>query len=69
MGKKDILSLTLKELEDEIISLGEKKFRARQIYEWIHLKRVSDFSQMSNISAQFRETLIQNFCIKNLINF
>ena len=38
--KIDILSLSLIELEDIIVSLGEKKFRAKQIFQWLHLKKV-----------------------------
>lgn len=63
----DILSLTREELAAELTALGEKAFRAKQIYEWLHVKRVTDFSQMSNISAQLRDTLEKKFCIKSLI--
>lgn len=66
MEKADILSLTLNELEEKIVALGEKKFRALQIYEWLHVKRVTDFSEMSNLSAQFRIKLAELFCLKNL---
>ncbi len=64
--KKDILSMSLNELEENIIELGEKKFRARQIYEWLHQKRITDFSQMTNISAQLQDKLDNYFCIKKL---
>ena len=47
--KIDILSLSKDELTAEIVSMGEKTFRAKQIYDWLHVKKVSDFSQMSNI--------------------
>lgn len=67
MEKKDILSLSREELASELSAMGEKSFRARQIYEWLHTKRVTDFSQMSNISAQLREELSKKFCIKSLI--
>ena len=66
LDKIDILALTLNELEDKIVELGEKKFRALQIYEWLHVKRVTEFSQMTNVSAQFRNQLSLNFCLKNL---
>jgi 23S rRNA (adenine2503-C2)-methyltransferase len=59
--------MTLNELEDNIIELGEKKFRAQQIYEWLHKKRVTNFSEMTNISAQLKDKLIENFCINKLI--
>ena len=67
MEKTDILSLTAEELTAELIALGEKAFRAKQIYDWLHVKRVTDFSRMSNISAQLRDTLERKFCIKSLI--
>ena len=67
MEKTDILSLSREELSAELTAMGEKAFRAKQIYEWLHIKKVTDFSQMSNISAQLREELSKKFCIKSLI--
>lgn len=65
--KKDILSLTSKELEAIIVSeMSEKKFRAKQIFDWLHVKKVSDFSDMTNISADLRTKLDEKFCIKCL---
>ncbi len=64
--KKDILSLTRSQLKEEISLMGEKSFRAEQVYRWLHLERVKDFSQMSNISIQLREALKKKFCIKSL---
>lgn len=66
MEKIDILSLTLDELITEMEKAGEKSFRAKQIYEWLHKKRVVSFSQMTNISAQLRDKLESLFCIKSL---
>ncbi len=63
MEKKDILSLRLSELESAVLEMGEKKFRARQIYEWLHIKRVSSFSEMTNISLAFQTKLEDSFCI------
>ena len=57
MTKKDILSMTLSELEAEITALGEKKFRARQLYGWLHEKRVTAFSECSNLPKAFIEQL------------
>lgn len=65
--KIDILSLSREELAAELTAMGEKAFRAKQIYEWLHVKKVNDFSQMSNISAQLREQLSEKFCLKSLI--
>lgn len=66
MEKIDILSLTKDELTEKVIEMGEKSFRAKQIYEWLHVKKVVDFSEMSNLSAQFREELSRKFCVKSL---
>jgi 23S rRNA (adenine2503-C2)-methyltransferase len=64
--KKDILSCKLDELEAEIVSLGEKKFRGKQIYEWLHIKRVHSFDEMSNISLSLRTKLDENFYINRI---
>lgn len=66
MEKIDILSLSLDELEAELVKLGEKKFRAKQIFQWLHQKRVFSFDEMTNISVQLRSVLNENFCIKSL---
>ena len=66
MEKIDILSLTLTELEMEMINLGEKKFRAKQIFQWLHVKQIKDFSEMSNISLELRTKIIEHFCLKSL---
>ena len=59
--KKDIASLNWEELQKELLEAGEKKFRASQIYEWIHKKGAEDFSEMTNLSKALREKLEQNF--------
>ncbi len=61
--KKDILSLNLSELTDEIVALGQPKFRAKQIYRWLHKSFVTDFSQMSDLSLDLRAVLNDNFVI------
>ena len=66
MDKTDILSLTKDELSAAVAEMGEKPFRAKQVYDWLHVKKVTDFAQMSNISAQFREELSKKYCIKSL---
>ena len=61
--KKDILSLNLQELTNEITALGQPKFRAKQIYRWLHKAFVTEFSQMSDLSLSLRELLNDNFVI------
>ena len=61
MEKIDIKSLTLDRLKEEFISLGEKAFRATQVYEWLHVKLVQSFDEMTNLSKEFREKLKENY--------
>ena len=64
--KTDIKSLDLKELTAFVESLGEKAFRAKQIYQWLHGKQVTSFDEMSNISKTFIEKLKENSYLVNL---
>ena len=57
MDKKDILSLSLNELKIEMESIGEKAFRAKQVYEWLHTKLADSFEEMTNLSKGLREKL------------
>ena len=53
--KIDIKSLTLSELKEELARKGEKAFRAKQMYEWMHVKLAEGFDEMTNLSKDFRE--------------
>ncbi len=66
MDKIDILSLTLDELTEKIVEIGEKKFRAAQIFDWLHCKQAEGFSEMSNIPSSLSTKLDEIFCIKRL---
>ena len=66
MEKTDILSLSLEELIIALDALGEKKFRAEQIFSWLHVKKVTEFEEMTNISLELRTKLSENFYIKRL---
>ncbi|MBR3818674.1 MAG: 23S rRNA (adenine(2503)-C(2))-methyltransferase RlmN [Clostridia bacterium] len=55
--KTDILSMTFGELSDEFVFLGYPKFRAKQVYEWLHKHLVSDYDEMSNLPKNLREEL------------
>ena len=57
MEKTDIKSMDLQELQVFVETLGEKKFRAKQLYLWMHQKLVRDFGEMTNLSKAFREKL------------
>lgn len=66
MDKRDIKSLTLAELKTQATELGLPAFRARQIYGWLHSKRVSDFDEMSNLSVSLRDELREKFYINSI---
>ena len=55
--KIDIKSLNLEELNNLMVSMGEKAFRSKQIYEWLHVKLARSFGEMSNISVLLRTKL------------
>lgn len=63
MEKKDIASLNYDELLVELTSLGLPKFRATQIYDWLHKKCVTSFGEMTNISKDLIVKLNDNFTI------
>lgn len=66
MNKTDIKSLSLEELQREMEQMGEKKFRAAQLYEWIHKKLARDFSEMTNLSLSLREKCREHFDLATL---
>lgn len=63
MMKRNIYGLTLAELQDAIEQIGEKKFRALQIYEWLYIKKVQSFDEMSNLSKALKDKLNEHFVI------
>lgn len=64
--KTDIKSLTLEELKEQMVLLGEKPFRAKQMYEWMHKKLARSFDEMSNLSKDFREKCRESFAYTSL---
>ena len=63
MDKKDIRSYDFEELKREMEAIGEKAFRAKQIYEWLHVKLVDSFEEMTNLSKNLRDKLDQEYRI------
>lgn len=59
----NIYDYSLPKLEELVVSLGEKKFRAEQLFKWVYKRGVKDFDLMSDISKSFRETLKTSFCL------
>ena len=66
---KNIKDYNLKELKQELIQMGEKTFRAEQIFKWVYEENVKSFDDMTNISLELREKLKQNYsmCIFKII--
>ena len=64
---KNIRHLTLPELEQYFEEMGEKKFRAKQVYEWLWLKPVQHFDGMTNISKELRQKLAAEFTLPGLV--
>ncbi len=58
---KKIDDLSLSELEKALIDIGEQKFKAKQIFDWVHNKCVVDFGGMSNVSKKTKEELQKIF--------
>ena len=59
----NIYDLTLNELEEYFLSIGEKKYRATQVFDWLYEKRVSSFSDMSNLSKEIIDGLEKDFSL------
>ncbi len=64
--KRDIRQLSLAELEEFFLEIGEKKFRAKQVFEWLWNKSLKNFDQMTNISLGTREKLKSEFTINHI---
>ncbi|MFT3827021.1 MAG: 23S rRNA (adenine(2503)-C(2))-methyltransferase RlmN [Chitinophagaceae bacterium] len=65
-GKKNIRQLSLSELEQFFETLGEKKFRSKQVYEWLWQKQAHSFEAMTNLSKDLRTKLSDNFSLPAL---
>ena len=66
MAKLDIKSMNITELEDLLKELGEPKFRAKQIFDWLHAKQVDSFEEMTNLSKGLREKLSETASINGV---
>ncbi|MDX2047674.1 MAG: 23S rRNA (adenine(2503)-C(2))-methyltransferase RlmN [Chitinophagaceae bacterium] len=65
-GLKNIRHLNLQGLEGYFESIAEKKFRARQVYEWLWQKHAHSFADMTNLSKELRQKLGENFTLPAL---
>jgi 23S rRNA (adenine2503-C2)-methyltransferase len=66
MTKKNLKGLNLAELQSFVEELGEKKYRAAQLYSWLYAKAAQSFDEMTDISKSFRTVLSQVSHISNL---
>ena len=66
---KNIKDFNIEELKQELVNLGEKPFRAEQIFKWIFEENVTSFDEMTNISLELREKLKKEYtlCVFNII--
>ena len=60
---KNLYGYKLEDLEELMISMGQKKYRATQIFKWIYERGVTNFDEMSDISLSFREVLKNEFTL------
>lgn len=66
MGKKyDLLDMTIEELQEKLLDIGQEKYRARQIFQWVN-KGIKSVDDMTNLSKDLRQSLKENFYIGSL---
>ena len=62
---KNIKEYNLDELQNELVALGEKKYRAEQIFKWLYVDKVKEFDEMTNLSIELREKLKKEYTMCN----
>ena len=62
---KNIKDYDLQDLKDELVNIGEKGFRAEQLFKWLYQEKVKSFDDMTNLSLELREKLKANYTICN----
>lgn len=63
---KSIYDKTLEQLEEYFESIAEKKFKARQLYDWLYKKRVTSFDEMTNIKKELRTFIASTYTMEPL---
>ena len=61
--KKELIGLSKEELTEELALIGEKTFRAKQLWQWIYFRGETNFDNMSNLSKDLRAKLKENYTI------
>ena len=64
--KKDIKSMTLDEITEEMKQYSIPAFRAKQLYQWMHVKLAAGFDEMTNLSKQMREEFSDRYIFTTL---
>ena len=67
MTKIDIKSLEYEKLIIEVESMGEKSFRGKQIFSWLHNKKINSFEEMTNLSKMFIDDLKSKFTVTKIV--
>ncbi len=62
---KNIKDNDLEDLKNELATIGEKSYRAEQIFQWLYVNNVTDFDEMTNLSLELREKLKENYSLCN----
>jgi 23S rRNA (adenine2503-C2)-methyltransferase len=62
-GRRELVGLTREELAEEMLAIGEKPFRAKQLWHWIYHQGVRDFAQMNSIAKPLQAKLAERFVI------
>ena len=62
---KNIKNYNLEDLKEELKLIGEKSFRAEQIFQWLYVEKVKSFDEMTNLSLALREKLKEKYTICN----
>ena len=62
---KNIKDYNLDSLKEEFINMGEKPFRAEQVFKWLYEEKVKEFDEMTNLSLALREKLKENYTMCN----
>lgn len=65
-ASEDIKSMTLPQLQELLEGMGEKKFRAKQLYEWMHVKLAASYDEMTNLPKNLREKLKEEWPLTTL---
>ena len=63
MAKTELIGLSKNELQEALVAIGEKPFRAKQLWQWLYYFGETDFAKMTNLSKDLRQKLSENFTV------